>query len=153
MEQYFSDIHEKNPIFFVALACAIFLIPTALMLSFVAAPDLKSKELSVLGELFPYFVIFLVPAVETVACQALPALLIDIFSVPARIRIIAITLPFAFGHIIPNLVIPSLINGVSGGLILGICYLVCERKSRYYAILVTIFVHAAHNAAALALGD
>jgi hypothetical protein len=89
---------------------------------------------------------------ETLACQSLPALLLDISSAPARVRIFAITLPFAVGHIMPNLVIPSLINGISGGLILGICYLVCLRKSWWYAIFVTIVVHAAHNAAALALG-
>ena len=153
MEQYFSDIHEKNPIFFVALVFVVSLIPSILMLSFVEAPDLKNGKLSALGELFPFFVIFLIPALETMACQALSALLIDVFSAPARIRIIAITLPFAFGHVIPDSVIPSLINGISGGLILGTCYLVCQRKSCSYAILVTIFVHAAHNAVALALGD
>jgi hypothetical protein len=153
MEQYFSDIHEKNPFIFIGLAFVASLIPSVFMLSFVDAPDLKNGQLSVLGNLFPYFVIFLIPVLETIVCQAFPALLIDIFSLAAPIRILVITLPFAFGHIIPDLPLPSFINGISGGLILGICYLVCQRKSHYYAILVTIFVHAAHNAVALALGD
>lgn len=153
MEQYFDDIHEKKPIIFVVLVFVTSLIPSVLMQSFVDAPDLKNGKLSILGELFPLFVIFFVPALETMACQALPALLIDIFSVPAQFRIIAITFPFALGHIVPNLVIPSLINGLSGGLILGVCYLVCQRKSHWYAILVTLAVHAAHNAVALALSD
>lgn len=153
MEQYFTNIHEKNPFIFVALAVVTSLIPSVLMQSFVDGPDLKNGKLSGLGAVFPYFVIFLIRALETLICQALPALLLDILCVPAPTRIIAITLPFAFGHVMPDLVIPSLINGISGGLILGICYLVCQRKSCCYAIVVTLFVHAAHNAAALALGD
>ena len=153
MEQYFSDVHEKNPLVFVALALVASLIPTVFMLSFVDAPDLKNGKLSGLGDYFPFFVVLFGPALETIACQALPALLIDIFSVAARFRILAITLPFALGHIVPNLLIPSLINGFTGGLVLGICYLVCQRKSHWYAILVTLAVHAAHNAVALALGD
>lgn len=153
MEQYFSHIHEKKPILFVGLAFITSLIPSILLQSFVDAPDLKNGELSVLGELFPYFVIFLVPALETMVCQALPAILMDIFSLAAQFRVVAITLPFAFGHIVPNLVIPSLINGIAGGLILGVCYLVCQRKSHWYAILVTVFVHAAHNAVSLALSN
>lgn len=153
MEQYFSNFHEKKPVIFIVLAFIVSLIPSLLMQPFFQAPDLTNGNLSALGDLFPYFVIFFVPILETLACQALPALIIDIFDVPTRIRIAAITVPFAAGHIIPSLVFPSLINGISGGLILGICYLVCQRKSCTYAILITILVHGAHNAMALAIGD
>ncbi len=152
MEQYFSRIHEKNPILFIGLIFLISLIPSVFILS-NNAPDLRHGQLAVLGNFFSFFVIAVVPVLETFACQAFPALLMDIFLISKNVRTILITIPFALGHIIPNQAIPSLINGISGGLILGICYLVCQRRSHSYAIIVTIFVHSAHNAVSLVLGD
>ncbi|WP_332879788.1 hypothetical protein [Massilia sp. S19_KUP03_FR1] len=119
MERYFSGIHEKNQFIFIGLAFVASLIPSVFMLWFVDAPDLKNGQLSILGNFFPYFVIFFIPVFETIVCQAFPALLIDIFSLNAPIRILVITLPFSLGHIVPDLPISSFVNGISGGLILG----------------------------------
>lgn len=151
MEQYLSTMHDKNPLVFALLAFTLSLIPLFTMLSLVDGPDLQNEELSMLGEWFPYFVIAFIPALETLICQAFPALLIEMFSLSSRYRIVAITFPFMLGHYIPDIALASLVNGATGGLILGVCYLVCQRRSHCYAMLVTLIVHGAHNAVALAL--
>lgn len=153
MEIYLSKMHERMPVFFVGLAIICSFIPSILMLAFVEPPDLKNGKLSGLGEFFPYVVIFLLPAIETLLFQALPSLLLEMFSAGKFARVVCITLPFALGHIMPGSVIPSFINGISAGFILGVCYLSCLNKSHYYAIFITLFVHAVHNGVTLAIGN
>lgn len=153
MENFLIEQHMKRPCIFIVLIFSLSLVSSTLISLIADAPDLRNGQLASLGEWFPYFVIFFLPAIETFLCQLIPALVIDIYSLSTLNRITAITLPFALGHIIPGLLVPSIVNGISGGFILGMCYLVCQRKSNFYAFLVTDLVHSAHNAVAISLSN
>lgn len=152
MEQHLKYFHDRNfPLFFV-ITFLTSVVPTIVLFPLFEAPDLKNGQLSALGDLFPVFIVLIAPAVETLLMQWFPAFLFDIFPVRSATRIALITMPFALGHIVPTLVIPSLINGMTGGAILGTFYLVCRNKTHYHAIAATFAIHAGHNAVALGIG-
>lgn len=150
MENSLQKFHDRNFILFFSAFFLLSLPPPIILSYFVDAPDLKNNQLSILGDLFPLFVILLIPTVETLAFQALPSVIFDFYTFRPYVKYFIISFPFAIGHVVPELMIPSLINGAVGGIVLGIFYLSCRHKSHSHAIAATIAIHAAHNAAAMA---
>lgn len=152
MENYFRNFHDRNFSLFFVVTFALSLAPMLVLLPFFDAPDLKNGQMAILGESFPLFVILIIPAVETLIFQSFPVFLLDIFPARSAVRLGMVSLPFALGHIVPNLLFPSLINGITGGVILGLFYLICRHRSHYHAMVATFAIHASHNATALGLG-
>ena len=96
------------------------------------------------------YVVILAPVLETLLCQALPILILRLFtdSVPAQIGFS--TLLFAALHF-PEGIGVGISAGVVGGFYFAFAFTVFCKKSAWQAIAATALCHAIHNGIAFLL--
>jgi len=101
------------------------------------------KELST--SLWVGVALIIAPVFETLVLQFAPARLAEKWALSGWKRYALMILPFAAVHVVPAVLLPSLVNGLGGGYTLGLCYFVCMTRSHKHAVLATAAVHALHN--------
>lgn len=62
-----------------------------------------------------------------------------------------IVAPFTAAHLTPELAMLDFVNGLSGALALGMCFMIAAKRSYPYAFVATALLHFLHNAFAFVL--
>jgi hypothetical protein len=149
-----KKILQTSP--YLADAAFFFLLLVCLVVSGMVAYALQSGYLlndelaKVTGKYTLFLLALFFPFIETLLWQFLPALIGQIYVKTAWMRWMLIVLPFALMHYASEAPLASLLNGFSGGIILGWMYLRYMNESHYKAMLLTFLLHAANNMLAFA---
>lgn len=137
---------REHMFLFVVCAIVLAIAPQPLLDEFTPHSEVLATVQRLLGSVFPLFAIVLGPLAETLLLQALPHQLGERYLKSEAARLTLLILPFALGHVTAEAPLLGFINGVWGGVLLGLCYRAFASQSTLQAILLTTLIHAAHNA-------
>lgn len=96
-------------------------------------------------ELAFFFAVVIAPFIETIIFQGLPFIVIRKLLGRDVYKVGLMSLFFGILHFSKIAPVLSILNGLAGGVLLAYCYVFYVKKSYLRALLMTTFVHAAHN--------
>lgn len=96
-------------------------------------------------DFFVFFAVVIAPFIETVFFQSFPFLMTKRLLKHDIFKVLVLSLPFCLFHFSKTFPVLSILNGLCGGVLLGICYVFYAKNSNIQALLMTAFVHSVHN--------
>lgn len=150
LENFFFRLHQKSrPLFFILLLLAS-------TIPFVASylfPDDRPGLIDQLGYIKYFLALVYAPLFETLILQHIPVRFCARKGLVGWRCMAIVIAPFVLAHISLSFSPLPLLNGLSGGTVLGICYLTCSKLSWRYAFAITAALHFFHNIIALILAS